>query len=208
MTTKSTSVLATLAAAIVLAAAAGLASANKLSYSEQAFRIVWSRLTFSESGGGLPISCPVTLEGSFHARTMTKTLNASVADIASAAVDNSRCQEGHATILRGSLPWDVRYASFSGTLPSITSVRHFLIGAAFEVEPGLEVRCLAETSESFPAAGEATREAGGAITSLIPDSQLAIPARGDGCPALGIFAGFGSVFVQGSNERRVTLTLI
>jgi hypothetical protein len=207
MTTKSTSVLATLAAAIVLAAAAGLASANGLSYSEQAFRIIWSRLTFSESGGGIPISCPVTLEGSFHARTMTKA-RASVADITSATVNDPRCQEGHATILDESLPWDVVYDAFSGRLPSITSVRHLLIGAAFEVSPGLGIRCLAETTVDFPAAGEATREAGGSITSLIPDSQLAIPARGESCPALGIFAGSGQVFVQGSTERRVRLTLI
>ena len=207
MTTKSTSVLATLAAILVLAAAAGLASANRLSYSTQAFRIIWSRLTFSESGGGIHISCPVTLEGSFHARTLTKT-RAYVAHITSAAVDDPNCQEGHASILEESLPWDVMYDSFRGRLPSITSVRHLLIGAAFEVAPGLEIRCLAETSVEFPAAGEATREAGGAITSLIPDSQLAIPTRGESCPALGIFAGSGQVWVQGGTETRVTLTLI
>jgi hypothetical protein len=123
-------------------------------------------------------------------------------------VDDPNCQEGHASILDESLPWDVMYDSFRGRLPSITSVRHLLIGAAFEVEPGLEIRCLAETSVEFPAAGEATREAGGAITSLIPDSQLAIPTTGESCPALGIFAGSGQVWVQGGTETRVTLTLI
>lgn len=208
MTNKSTSVLAALAAAVVLALAVGLASANDLSYSNQAFRIVWSRLSFSESGGGIPISCPVTLEGSFHSRTMTKTQGALVAHITSAVVNNPRCTEGHATILEETLPWHVLYDSFSGTLPSITSVRHLLIGAGFQIEPGLGVVCLAETSARFPAAGEATREAGGNITSLIPDSLLSIPVTGELCPSSGIFAGSGQVFVQGSTERRVSLTLI
>ncbi len=208
MTTKSTSALAALAAIIVLAIATGLASANNLSYSSQTFRILWSRLTFSESGGGIPISCPVTLEGSFHERTLAKTSGALVGHITSASIQNERCQEGHATILEESLPWPVLFDSFSGTLPSITSVRHLLIGAGFQVEPGLEIVCLAETSMRSPAAGEATREAGGDITSLIPDSLLSIPTIGESCPALGIFAGSGSVYVQGSTERRVSLTLI
>jgi hypothetical protein len=208
MTAKSTSVPAALMATLVLALAVGSASANRLSYSNQAFRIIWTRLTFSESGGGIPISCPVTLEGSFHERTLAKTRDALVAHITAAAVDNARCQEGHATILEESLPWHVLFASFSGTLPSITSVRHLLIGAAFQVEPGLGVVCLAETSTEHPAAGEATREAGGNITSLIPDSLLSIPTRGELCPSLGIFAGSGQVYVQGSTERRVSLTLI
>lgn len=207
MTNKSTTVFVALAATIVLALAVGSASANSLSYSHQAFRIIWSRLTFSESGGGIPISCPVTLEGSFHERTLAKE-RALVAHITSANVNDPRCQEGHATILDESLPWHVVYDSFSGDLPDITSVRHLLIGAAFEVEPGLEIRCLAETSVQYPAAGEATREAGGNITSLIPDSLLAIPATGESCPALGIFAGSGQVWVQGGTETRVNLSLI
>lgn len=197
-----------LVAALGLALAVGSASANRLSYSSQLFRIIWTSLTFSEAGGNFPISCPVTLEGSFHSTTFSKVRELLVGFITRASVNNAGCTEGQATILSESLPWHVRYQSFTGTLPAITGVRHYLIGAAFQIEPGLGIRCLARSSEAFPAAGDATREAGGNITSLSPDSTLAIPVTGTACPEAGIFSGSGEVFVQGSNTTRVRLTLI
>jgi hypothetical protein len=207
MRTRSTAVLVGLPAALVMALAVGSASANRLSYSNQSFRITWSSLTFSGSGGGFPITCPVTLEGSFHSSTMAKTTELQVAHITRAAVGT--CQEGTGAILRESLPWRVTFRSFSGTLPNITSVRHYLIGAAFQVEPGFGIVCLATTSTEFPAAGDANREAGGNITSLTPDSSLAIPVTGSPqCPLAGIFSGTGEVFVLGSSSTRVRLTLI
>lgn len=207
MSHQSTRVLTVLAAALTMALAVGSASANRLSYSNQGFRIVWTSLTFSESGGGLPIRCPVTLEGSFHSATLPKVTDSLVSYITRAVI--GVCQEGNATILRESLPWHVTYQSFEGALPRITSVRHQLIGAAFQVEPGLGIICLARTTSTFPAAGEATREAGGNITSLTTDSSLAIPITGSPlCPSAGIFAGTGEVFVLGSTRERVRLTLI
>lgn len=197
-----------LMAALGLALAVGSASANRLSYSNTAFRIIWTSLTFSEAGGGFPISCPVTLEGSFSSATMNKTREAQVGSITRASVNNAGCTEGQATILSESLPWQVRFQSFTGRLPGITGVRHTLIGAAFQIEPGLGIVCLARSSERFPAAGEATREAGGNITSLTPDSTLAIPVTGTACPEAGIFSGSGEVFVQGSTSTRVRLSLI
>ena len=197
-----------LVAALGLALAVGSASANRLSYSNQAFRIIWTSLTFSEAGGNFPIRCPVTLEGSFSSATMNKTREAVVGSITNAAVNNAGCTEGQATILTETLPWQVRFESFTGTLPNITGVRHYLIGAAFQVEPGLGIRCLARSSERFPAAGNATREAGGNITTLEPDSSLAIPVTGTACPEAGIFSGSGEVFVQGSTTTRVRLSLI
>lgn len=208
MPTRIKTVPAALAAALALALAAGSAAANRLSYSETNFRIIWASLKFSESGGNFPITCPVTLEGSFHGRTFTKTREVEVGFITRASVNNAACSEGQATILTGTLPWIVRYQSFSGTLPNILTVRHTLINAAFQVEPGLGIVCLARSSERFPAAGEASREAGGNITSLRPDASLPIPVTGTACPTAGIFGGTGEVFVQGSSERRVRLTLI
>jgi hypothetical protein len=207
MRNRTSAVLAALAATLVLASAVGSASANSVSVSNQGFRINWARLTFSESGGGLPISCPVTLEGSFHARTLAKTIDALVAHITRAV--HGGCQEGTATILTASLPWHVTYQGFTGTLPSITGVRHQLIGAEFQIEPGLGIRCLARTSASFPAAGDANREAGGDITSLSADSELLIPVTGSPlCPQYGIFSGSGEVHVLGSTTARVRMTLI
>lgn len=208
MRNRSRTALAALAAAFAMALAASAASANNLSYSNQGFRIIWTSLTFSESGGNFPISCPVTLEGSFHSATLHKVRDAQVAQITRAVVDDPSCSEGHATILGESLPWNVLYRSFTGTLPAINGVRHYLINAAFQIEPGLGIVCLARSSTRFPAAGDANREAGGNITSLATDSSLAIPVTGTNCPSAGIFSGSGEVFVLGSSERRVRLSLI
>lgn len=205
---RSMTAIASVVAALALALVVGSASANRLSYSEQSFRIIWSRLIFSESGGGFPINCPVTLEGSFHQRTFAKTRDLLAGYITNAVVNNAGCTEGHATILRASLPWHVTYQSFTGTLPGITGVRYNLIGAAFQIEPGLGLSCLASSSSRSPAAGTASREMGGNITSLQPDSTLAIPVTGALCPESGIFSGSGEVFVLGSTERRVRLSLI
>lgn len=206
MRNRSSATLATLMAALVLGCAVGSASANELSYSHQAFRIIWTRLTFSEAGGGFFISCPVTLDGSFRSATLRKTPNAQVSYISRAAIGS--CQEGHATILSASLPWTVTYQAFTGTLPAITGVRHALIGAAFQVEPSVGIVCLARTSREFPAAGDANRESRGLITSLSPDPELPIPVVGSPqCPLFGVFSGSGEVYVLGSTAR-VMLTLI
>ena len=189
---------AALTATLALVLAVGSASANRLSYSESRFRIIWASLTFSESGGNFPITCPVTLEGSFNARTFTKTREAESGFITSASVNNAGCTEGQATILTETLPWRVRYQSFTGTLPGILTVRYSLLGAAFQIEPGLGIICLARSSERSPAAGEATREAGGNITSLRPDASLPIPVTGTACPTAGVFGGSGEVYVQGT----------
>lgn len=198
----------TLIASLALASAVGSASAARLSYSNQAFRIIWTSLTFSESGGNFPITCPVTLEGSFHARTFAKVRDALSGFITRAVVNNAGCTEGQAVILGETLPWHVTYQSFSGTLPSIIGVRYNLIGAAFQVEPGLGIVCLARSTAAAPAAGEAAREAGGSITSLSPDPSLAIPVTGTNCPSAGVFSGAGEVFVLGSARERVRLSLI
>jgi len=200
--------LAALLGALVLALSVGATSARNLSYSSQTYRIIWTSLTFSEAGGNFPISCPVTLEGSFHAFTFAKARDSLSGFITRAVVNNAGCTEGRGTILSESLPWHVTYQSFSGALPNINFVRYALIGAAFQIEPGLGISCLARTSATFPAAGEAARDARGNITSLIPDSELAIPVTGTNCPRAGIFSGSGEVYVLGSTTQRVTLSLI
>lgn len=198
--------VAALTAALLLALSTP-AAAVRLSYSSRDFRITWATLRFSAAEGGVSITCPVTLEGAFHESTATKVRDESRARITRSTVGG--CREGNATILAETQPWDVTYQSFSGTLPNINGVRYALINAAFQVEPGLGIVCLARTSREFPAAGDAARDANGRIISLSADSSLAIPTTGNvECPRYGIFTGTGEVFVQGSATTRVTLTLI
>jgi hypothetical protein len=206
MRNRSTAAVVVLAAALLLASSV-TSAASKLSYSSREFRIMWSSLRFSAEEGGVSITCPVTLEGAFLERTSTKVRDQLAARITRSTVGT--CREGRATILAETQPWEVTYQSFTGTLPNITGVRYALLNAAFQVEPGLGIVCLARTSREWQAAGEARREAGGAITSLTTDSSLPIPTTGNvECPRFGIFTGSGEVFVQGSSTTRVTLTLI
>jgi len=206
MRNRTIATVVALTAALLLALSVA-ASASRLSYSSKEFRITWASLTFAAAEGGVSITCPVTLEGSFLERTATKTRDALAAKITRSTI--GICQEGRATILTETQPWDVTYQSFTGVLPTITGVRYALINAAFQVEPGLGIVCLARTSREAPAAGDARRDANGRITSLTTDSTLAIPTTGNfECPRFGIFEGSGEVYVQGSSTTRVTLTLI
>jgi hypothetical protein len=206
MRNRTTSAAAVLAAALLLTLSV-TATAARLSYSAREFRITWSTLRFSAAEGGVSITCPVTLEGNFLERTSAKVTGQVEARITASTVGT--CREGRATILAETQPWDVTYQSFTGTLPNITGVRYSLINAAFQVEPGLGIVCLARTSTRYPAAGDARRDAAGRITSLTTDSTLQIPTTGNAeCPEFGIFFGTGEVFVQGSSTTRVTLTLI
>jgi len=206
MLNRFTTAVVALVAALLFALSLPAAARN-VSYSNKEFRITWASLSFSAEEGGISITCPVTLEGSFAERTATKVRDALRARITRSTVGT--CSEGNATILAETQPWDVTYQSFTGVLPNISGVRYALLNAAFQVEPGLGIVCLARTSTEFPAAGDAARDANGRITSLTPDSALAIPTTGSlACPRFGIFTGTGAVFVQGSSTTRVTLTLI
>lgn len=206
MRTRITTAVVASAAALLLGLSLP-AAASRLSYSAREFRIMWSTLRFSAEEGGVSITCPVTLEGAFLERTSNKVRDQLRARITRSTVGT--CREGNATILAETQPWDVTYQSFTGTLPNITSVRYALLNAAFQVEPGLGIVCLARTTREAPAAGDASRDANGRIVSLTADSALAIPTTGNfECPRFGIFTGTGEVFVQGSSTTRITLTLI
>ena len=165
---------------------------------------MWSSLTFSESGGGVSDNVPRHARGQLCRKNGDEGERRRPREITRSTVGT--CSEGNATILAESLPWEVTYQSFSGTLPTITGVRYALIGAAFQVEPGLGVVCLARTTAESPGRGRCQpRRQRQRITSLIPDSSLAIPMTGSlACPTSGIFTGTGEVFVQGSSTTRVT----
>jgi len=124
---KSRFVLAalTLASVSLLALSVGTATAGRLSVSSQTFRVAWSRFEFIESEEPATV-CPVTLEGSLHARTFAKVARALVGYITRASVGT--CSAGEARVLTETLPWHLRYSSFTGTLPNITRVRLELVG--------------------------------------------------------------------------------
>jgi hypothetical protein len=200
--------LTSLAATALLAIAVTSASARNLEISNTRWKITWTELTLSNTAGiGQPVRCRVTLEGSFHARTIPKVINSLIGLVTSAIVDGSHCTNGSATIKRETLPWHVRYGGFTGRLPEIATITLLLVGAAFEINNGSET-CSARTEAGEPAGGIANVGAGGAITSVNADPARRIALTGGFCPlARGFFSGEGRAFLQGTTTP-LTVRLI
>lgn len=132
-------------AALLAMSAIGLAAvgahASKLSLEERGFRFTWTRLevkfTYAEATE-TQIGCPVTLQGSFHSRTLAKARGALIGQVSTASVAEASCRaaegsfSGKLQALR-TLPWHVTYQGFTGTLPLIQTIRIRAAGAAFRV---------------------------------------------------------------------------
>ncbi|HXE45700.1 MAG TPA: hypothetical protein VN635_10925 [Conexibacter sp.] len=174
MRNRSKLLLAALSAIALLGMAVGVASARNLevSNSEAGFRIIWSDLKLEAAGR--EADCPVTLEGTFERRTFSKLATTNVGRVTEAAVGT--CIRGRATVLRETLPWEVRYSSFAGTLPNISSVNLNLIRASFRVNiEGIE--CLARTEANQPARGNAI-VSGGEIRTFEAERNAGITTTG------------------------------
>jgi hypothetical protein len=198
-------VMGGLAAAMVLAFAVGTAAARRIQVSEQRFYVIWSSLEF-EFGTGSAISCPVTLLGSFHSRTMAKVSGQLIGYVTHVDVGEPSCSM---RALRETLPWHVQYNSFAGALPAITRVRVALINTGFLFGGG--IACLYMGTQARPAfadiplsGGEApTLTAGGAMT------LAATLAESLGCPESITFAGSANVRAGSeSSTTRIRVTLV
>jgi hypothetical protein len=213
MRTHTKLTLAALTATLVMALAVNTASANNISLSNQTFRVVWSPLNFIGEGSSVRGVCNVTIEGSFHSRTIVKTIGALIGYVTRAIAGG--CTENSATVLTATLPWHITYEGFSGRLPNITRVRLLLRHIAFvtQIFGGL-VECLyadAGNNQSENSAGEVLLSSGSA-NELAADPSIRIPfVRGSGltenCPTRGGFTGTGNVTLLGATTR-ITVTLI
>ncbi len=203
--------LTTLTATAILATAITTAHANRLSVSNQQFRFVWANLEFFNALIEGTMRCPLTLEGSFHSRTVPKQRGLLVGYVTRAAVSNPVCTGGHTTLLQELLPWHLTYNSFTGTLPAITGVTLNLIRFGFIINFGGN-NCRGLTTTASPFRFIAGLTAGGAVTGLRADETSLIPLNnGPGgilCGlANGAFRGTGRVTLLGNNNA-ISITLI
>jgi len=194
--------LAVVAAAAVLGALVGSASANRLSTTSQTWRVTFARLELR--GAFAELTCPITFEGSFHSATIAKspTLVGYVARAVAGA-----CSFGSATLLTQTLPWHVRYGSFGGTLPSIGSLTLNLVGFAIRTREASSATCLMLSMATEPLRLRFTRETTtGALTEA--EAEGVIPAEIQ-CLSMPVpLSGrSSSVSVQGGTTR-ITVTLI
>jgi hypothetical protein len=126
--------LTALIAALLLTAAVGTASARRFRVFGEGIRVTWSRLTF-EVRMGIPVSCQVTLEGSFHNTRFAeiqKTPGALIGVVTRAAFKTESCTNGRTTAAR--LPWHISYEGFTGTLPNIATIRLLLREYLLKIE--------------------------------------------------------------------------
>jgi hypothetical protein len=195
--------LSVFTAALVLSLSISSASANDLSVSEDEIEIVWPELEFAPNLGG-PVSCPVSLLGTFHKRTITKeerligVIDSAIigdGDSPEGTTDDD-CQGGAATVLTADLPWHVTFEAWGGTLPEIAEIDLLLVGAAFQIDNGSGIVCLAQTDEADPAGGIAAIDPStGQVDTVTADNTFIIDAMDVGFCAFasGSFEGAGGV---------------
>src|SRR5215213_6862405 len=80
--------LTALAVTLLLACFVSSASAGRLSTSNQNIRVTWGALSF---GGFSIIRCPITIEGSFHTRSIAKVARSLIGLINAANVRQESC---------------------------------------------------------------------------------------------------------------------
>jgi hypothetical protein len=189
-------------ATIILTATVGSADARILEVSNQQFRITWGAMTFREAANA--IQCKVTLEGSFHRRTIAKVSESLIGHITRASSGN--CTGGTASPLPETLPWHVRYANFEGALPAINNFGTRIIGMSWRLRYPF-VSCLFGTEVGEPAELKWFREAGGSIITASWTTSFRIIQIGAFCGNLIELSNPGEVFVLNTTTR-IRLRLI
>lgn len=196
--------LAGLVAALTIAVAASAASANILSFSERNLQFTWTALTFAPAVG-TPARCAVTLSGSLHGNTLSKTVGSLIGVINSAVIGT--CSEGSATALVATLPWHITYGGFQGRLPRISGVALRVIGASLQF--GFEhSTCLTTTSTTEPFAFIANLSGTGQIASLRSDESIEIDLESFFCLFVGDLSYSGTGTVSAPGGRLVFIRLI
>lgn len=203
-------------AALVLSIAVGVASASRFSISNGSFRATWSPITYQ--GGELSVRCNVTLEGSFHSKTIAKVAEALVGYV-TRAVATRPCTGGAWYYLNGvevlegvtlanTLPWHIRYRSFAGTLPNIQSIGLNIVDYSFLIESPFIRNCLFRSTAARPIQWNLVREGGGAITSVEePATQIPLKEGVSPCPSEITFNETGR-FTQQGTTTSMTVTLV
>lgn len=209
-----------LGATVTLAMIVSTASANNLSVTSRALRIVWASLEFS---GGVTVRCRVTIEGSLHENALAKVSGGLIGYITAATVGHP-CTGGSvwayngternevlgSAILPSSFPWHLTYETFDGTLPSPAAVRILLALARFLARAsffGIPILCALRTGGGNGNATTTAVVAATRVTSVRASGR--IRSETGGCPELSITNAFGDgIATQLGNSNSISITLI
>lgn len=201
MRTVTKAALAAVLSAAIFATIAQSALANRLGLNESTRRVTFSPLSIIPSFGST-VRCPVTLEETYHSRTIVKASDALVGYIVAAL--SGTCTAGAMRWNTETLPWHRTHRGFRGVLPNITDVTEGLTGASLVSQNeifGLRVNCqydIASLQWIY------RKESRGAITEEHPELERIASATG-GCPEAQL-SGFGTVTT--GTGRAFVLTLV
>jgi len=188
-------------ATVLLGALVSTASAGRLSSSHATLRSTFSRVDFT--GGFGTVECAITLEGSLHSRSINKVPLGLIGSITRAIV--GVCPRGSATILQESLPWNVRYMSFTGTLPNITAINVRVLYPAFRIrEPTFGITCLALTENEEPSFGTFSRDT---VSRTLTTARITGEVETD-CGTSGTLSSNAGPITVLNSTSRITVTLI
>jgi len=199
---RSKLLLTALTATALLALAVGDASAGRFSTTERNLELIWDNALAGKTkfeligrSSGINIQCKLTLLGRFSSNTIIKATGLNQGTINHGEL--KECEGGSGTIKAETFPWNLRYRSFSGSLPNIRSISTGLIGARFHTESG-GTTCDTTTETNHPALGivEGGLETTGEPENIIADRNGRIPLRGSffcGFAGEGEFGGLGLV---------------
>jgi hypothetical protein len=214
--------LTTLVATAALAGLISSASSRTISVTNQNFRTTWSSFEFAALGAAT-VRCAVTLEGSFHARTIAKVIGGLIGYVTRGAIRRP-CTGGTAWFFNGvevyepdgstlpsTLPWHREYEGFAGTLPNMTRLILSAIGMRYRVRApffGIPISCDYTSSSGERAIDTITRNT---ITGIIDNTVVSGSIRSStgGCPTgqLASIESDGRITLLG-NTTRITVTLI
>jgi hypothetical protein len=190
--------LAAAGATVLLGALVSIASATRLRSSSTTLKMTFASLTFEGVGTAV---CAVTLEGSYHSATIAKVTESLIGYITRAVIGGTHCIRGSATILQTSLPWHVRYESFTGTLPNISAYNTTLTGTRISYkDPVFLIECLAFGGTQHISH---IREAGGVLTSARISGES--PTS---CGTSIMIEGASNSLTVLNNTTRISVTLI
>jgi hypothetical protein len=160
---------------------------------------------------GVTVSCPVTLEGTLHSRTISKISGLLIGYITRAIAGEASCTGGTARALAETLPWHVQYLSFAGTLPNITSFSAGVIRASFQVSAsvlGSIVTCLYITSQTEPNIGTYNRTPPSPVLNSVTVSGRIRKNSGSAACGDGNLSGTSTSLTELGNTVPISVTLV
>jgi hypothetical protein len=207
------SIIATLLSTFLMVVAVSGAAARRFETTEQGFLARFSPLVIQAGGAEHRVSCPLTLEGSFHSKTLSKVCGQLIGYLTRAQVPTGLeppCQGGTATALTETLPWHILYNSFAGRLPNITSMRVLFRKVSYQIRNS-GLTCQIATTEAHPAEGDILFGPRGEVGQMRLLEEFTIPLQGEViCPFAGEgkFEGAGEVFTLVTPQSRITFALV